>query len=197
MAHDVPKAEMEDITAGMTAVWRIYLSDYLPADNWTLKYTLKKSGTAAIEISSSQDPDYPSYHKINVAPATTANYAAGQYYYQAYVENSSTSAKHIVENGVIEVHPDFASSATSYDPRSHAQICLDAIESVLEGRATKNQLDVQVGDKQIRYLKHTELLEMRTYYQDLVEAERIEDALNNGERVHNAFYAEFETPQNT
>ena len=189
MAYTVPTDEPGKIIAGFTAQWKKYYSDYLPSDNWTLKYTFKKSGVAPLEISSSADSDY---HLVNIAPATTSNYTAGDYTWQSYVENSSSGEKYLLESGLIKIIADFSSLEASDDIRSHAQVVLDAVEAVIEGRATASQQEVSVGDKSIKYMSFTQLIQLRGYYRDEIEIEQYE----NGSVENNpqSYYAEFRRP---
>lgn len=60
--------------------------------------------------------------------------------------------------------------------KSHAERVLDAIEATLEGRATKEQTEVQVAGRMVRYLSLTELMAARSQYKNLVQAEQ---AANN------------------
>lgn len=193
MSYTVPDQEPDYIVSGLTAKWKIYLADYLPGDNWTLKYSLKKSSVAVINISSSDNGD--DCHLINLSPTVTTAYTVGNYAYQAYVENSTTGEKHLIETGQIEIKTGFSDSADAFDPRTHARKVLDAIEAVIEGRATYNQSSVKVGDKELRYYSFTQLTQFREYYLQQVELDEQSEAASNGNAVHNAFLVEFKQPQ--
>lgn len=194
MSYTIPDQEPDSIIAGLTAQWKIYLADYLPGDDWILKYSLKKSGVSAINISSTDNGD--DYHLINLTPEVTALYTTnGEYAYQAYVENSDTGEKYLIETGIIEIKPGLSASSTSYDPRTHARKVLDAINAVIEGRASYNQSSVKVGDKELRYYSFSQLVELREYYLQQVELEDQNIASANGNAVHNAFLIQFKQPQ--
>ncbi len=110
--------------------------------------------------------------------AASATYTAGKY---RYVITDSTGA--ITESGYFELLPSLASG----DGRTANQKILDIIDGVIAGRVSQTQLSVSVGDKSIRYLTHMELLEMRSYYAELVEAEAAALSGTN----NTTFYARF------
>ena len=115
----------------------------------------------------------------------TTKYEGGRYDYIVW-EVDSDGLKNRLAGGQFRLIP----SLSSGDPRTHAQKVLDAIEAVIEGRATQNQRNVTVGDKTIGYLSLRELLEAKLAYEDIVESERAEaEGLNR-----HAYYAEFSSP---
>lgn len=188
MPEIIAENEPDYIIAGFTSKWKKYYPDYLP-DTWTLKYALKKTGTVPVTFSSTADNDY---HLIELSATASAAYEAGNYQFQAYVENESTGEKLFLEAGSIEIKASFMSAASNYDPRSHAQKCLDAIKAVIEGRASQNQAEVKVGDKELKYYSFSQLLTFKEYYEDQVKAEIDQARLDAGETLNNnALYIEF------
>jgi len=111
------------------------------------------SGTAAISIAEADG---------YITIAANANYNAGKYRYTITDTDGD-----IIEGGNFQLLPSLAAG----DGRTRNQIILDAIDAVLEGRASQNQLSVSVGDKSIRYLDHSELLNLRSHYQEMVDDE--------------------------
>lgn len=154
---DIPTSEPSQITAGDTWTWKKSLSDFLASDSWVLTYALVKDGKI-IELTASADGDD---HLIEEVPTDTAKHDPGIYHYQAYVTKSSE--RYQVGTGTIEVLPDFAESA-GYDNRSHAKKTLDAIEAVIEGKATRDQLAHSIGGRSLSRYSWTELIEARDRY---------------------------------
>jgi hypothetical protein len=113
-------------------------------------------------------------------PAATA-YTAGTYQYAVYAEDGA--AKIALEQGAFTILPALAAG----DPRTQARIILDAVNAVIQGRATANQRAVRVGDKSIDYLTFSELVQMKEYYEELVQAEQ--DQLDGVNRQ--VYYTEF------
>lgn len=150
------------IRAGDTLAWTDSLADY-PAPTWTLKYSLWKYGKTVITITgTSSGTD----HAIAITAAASKNYAAGVWQWTAYAEKGSgaTLERKTIESGLVTIKPDIASASTSADLRSHAQKVLDAIEAVLEGRASHAEMSLTVNGKAIQYLKPDELIRWRSVY---------------------------------
>jgi hypothetical protein len=143
MAHTVPESEPAELNAGATWTWRRSdLSDY-PASTWTLSYYFKNA-SAAFSITASADGEA---HLVDVLPVVTGANAAGRYDWRAYVTDGTDV--HLVDTGVVEVIADFQ-NATAYDGRSLPRRMLDAVNAILEDRATTDQIDLvssAIGDR--------------------------------------------------
>ena len=72
------------------------------------------------------------------------------------------SARVTVDRGQIEIKPNVASS--SADPRSHAKIMIDKIESLLEGKADKDVSSYSIAGRSLNKMSVQELLDWRTHY---------------------------------
>lgn len=146
------------ITAGESVSWAVSLSDYPASSDWTLTYTLVKSD-AHIQIVAGSDGDD---HIVEVAYSTSAGYAPGAYAYQGHVSNGTE--RYLVDSGIIEISTDFSGQETGYDGRSHVKKVLDAIEAVLESRASKTQLSQTVGSTQVQHMTLDQLIRARDEY---------------------------------
>lgn len=170
-----PETEPTSLRAGDTWKWkRTDLTDY-PAPTWTLKYEFKNK-TTAFEITAAQDGSTSAF-AVTVAMATTAGYAAGKYSWVATVSNGSE--RYTVDSGTFEVTKDFNDN-TAYDGRSHAQKTLEAIEAVIEGRATMDQQEYSIGDRTLKRTPMADLLKLHSRYSAMVEAEVAAEKLKNG-----------------
>lgn len=182
----IPTNEPTELRAGNTWQWtREDLADY-PAPTWTLKYALKNA-TDHIEIVASASG---TYHAVTVARATTLGYAAGRYTWVAYVE--SATERFDVDDGTLEVLPAYAqASQVARDDRSHARIVLDAIEAVIEGRATKDQQAYTINGRSLERMPIKDLLAFRAQYKNEVEAEEMIARLESGQPGAPRLYARF------
>ena len=146
MAVSIPTTEPTSARAGDTWRWTRSLVDY-PAPIWTLTYTLFNASTKVSIVAAADGTD----HAVTVASATTANYSAGRYDWVAAV--AAGGERYQVDAGVLEILPD-VSALSKYDSRSHARIMLDAIEALLESRASAGDLDLVMGafaDRRLQY----------------------------------------------
>lgn len=177
MTTTIPTTEPTAARAGDTWEWKRSLADY-PATDWTLTYILFNAAGKVTITASADGTD----HLVDVAPATTAAYAAGRYDWVAHVTDGTD--RYQVGAGTITIQPD-VSAASSYDSRSHARKMLDAIDALLEGRATNDQLDIvatAVGDRSVGR-KPDLLLKLRQHYAAAVALEEQAAAIARGENL--------------
>lgn len=170
MAADIPTTEPQSVTAGDTLQWTIALPDYPASDGWTLKYNLV-GAAGQIAIESTPDSDD---HLVSVSPATSAVYTPGRYRAAKYVEKGADETLERVTLGTLDmvVAPNLAGATAASDTRSHARKVLDALEALIEGRATRSDksytIDISGSRRSIESLTVIELLEARDRYASMV-----------------------------
>lgn len=175
MAADIPTTEPLELRAGDTWKWTRSLADY-PAGTWTLKYRFKNAA-GGFEITAAQSG---TDHAVTVAASASAAYAAGTYDWVSWVE--SGSEKYSVASGVLVVLADFRATAAdvAHDGRSHARIVLDAIEAVIEGRASKDQEEYEIAGRRLKRTPIPTLLKLRQHYKAEVAAEDLARGIKAG-----------------
>ena len=175
MTIEIPLNEPKELRAGDTWAWRREdLSDF-PAPTWTLTYQLKREalgGNASIVAASSGVN-----HAVSVAKAVTAAYASGSWQWQAYADDGTS--RYMVDSGTINVLPDFA-VAGNLDNRSHVKKTLDAIEAVIEGRASSDQQQYSIEGRSLTRIPIEELLVFRDKYKREYNMEIQAEAFRNG-----------------
>lgn len=185
MGAPVPSYEPSEFVAGDTVSWKISLPNFPASAGWVLSYEAKNSAGKLATITAAADGDD---HLVTIAPATSGNYAAGSYAYNAYA--TLAGARHRVRHGSWKVLPNLA-AAGALDTRSHAVKVLEAIEAVIEGRATKQQASYIIGGRSLAFIPHTDLLALRSSYQKEVrreqDAERIRKGLGGRGRIRTRF----------
>ena len=163
--------EPASIYAGDTISWLIALPDYPANAGWVLKYkAVSASGYFAL-VSTAVGAD----HAVSASKTDTAAYTAGTYTLTKYVE-SATELVTLAELP-LTVKPAISGMTAAYDNRTHVKKVLDAIEAVLEGTASSDQLKVKLDDKEIQRFSIEELLKLRStyynYYQQELQAARL------------------------
>jgi hypothetical protein len=164
---------IETITVGDTLDFSTTVADYPPGDGWTLKFRLvpRAAGPTPILLTSAADGDA---HRVQVGPTTAATWTAGDYSWTSWVEK--TGARYTVSEGQVTLLPDPA-VVTSRDNRSQVRKTLDAINAVIEGRATKDQQEYSIGDRTLKRMPIADLLKFRDRYRGEANAEA------NAERI--------------
>lgn len=175
MAADIPTTEPAELRAGDTWKWMRTLPDW-PASSWTLKYRFKNAA-GGFEITATADSDN---YSIEVPAATTADYAAGDYAWIAWVEGGS-SEKYTVGVGNAKVLPDYRAglATVALDDRSHARKMLEAIEAWLESRNPAVAM-YEIAGRRMSYIPIAELIKLRNRYQAEVANEDALEKLSEG-----------------
>ena len=154
-------------TAGDTLEFSDSLSDYPASSGWVLSYVLVKDGSQ-ISMSSTADGDD---HSFSIPATTTANYSPGTYHWKAFVTNAPE--RYTVDSGVIEIEQDFTTQAQGFDDRSHVKKTLDALESVLEGKASADVASYSIGGRSLSKMTPEELLSWRDKYRAEYHSEQV------------------------
>lgn len=166
----IPQKEPDFVTAGDTVSWQRSLPDYPASAGWVLSYALR--GPSAIDITADTN------QTINVSSGTSANWAPGSYFIQGVV--TLNGERHTVYQDRITIKPNLAAAGANYDGRSHAKRVLDTIEAVIEGRASKTDLQMEIEGTKISRMTHEQLLSLRTYYRNEYRAELRREKVASG-----------------
>lgn len=143
-------------TAGTTLSLSVALTAYPPPE-WSL--TLLLRGPEQRDLASTPDD---TLHAFEVPATETAGWAAGAYWYS--LRATDGAEVHELESGTLAVDPDLASVAEGYDGRAHAEKVLEAIEAVLENRATKDQDSYRINNRELRRTSVEQLWKLRHLY---------------------------------
>jgi len=150
------------IRAGDTVKWKKSFPDY-PSSEWALQYAIyNQTNYYTVNAIAEEDGSF----LITISATESAAFDAGEYHYIARV--SKNNEVYTVESGTIKILPDVTSAV---DDRSHVKKVLDALEAVIEGRATRTDLEYQIGDKRIRNMSHGEIYMLWKKYKWLYELE--------------------------
>lgn len=153
----------DSITAGVAFAACAALSAY-PAPDWSL--TLFLRGPAVIDLDSVDDG---TAHDFAALAAVTAAWAPGSYAYTIRATNGGDVIE--VESGRVQILPDLAAAGAGFDSRSHARKSLDAIEAVIEKRATLDQERYRINNRELYRTPIADLLRLRNEYRAEVRRE--------------------------
>ena len=175
----------KEITAGFTYEWQESFSQY-PASTYglTATFILNTYGNTRYTVTAVANGDGFSF----TIPATvSADFTAGNY--KLYLFVTLGAAKYLVGNQdvVIKANPLTATG----DTRSHIQKVLDAIEAVLENRATQEYQSMSINGYSITQMSPEELLKLRSYYRNELRKANNLDRINNGGSPTNTIKVKF------
>jgi len=164
-----PITEPESIILGTYAAWRRELS-YDDAV-YSLKYVFTPLVSwAAVEIAGNRiDEDFWSFELIGTA---TSAWATGQHRWDLMLTRISDGEQYVLYSGQIRFF------ATSSDRRTHAEIMVEKINGVLEGRAASDVESYTIKSRSLTKMSVKELTDWREYY--MSEIRRTGGSVNSG-----------------
>ena len=159
-----PSQEPNELVVGDYWAWRRddLASDY-PPDSYALTYEFHEdSGGGGNHKFTITATEADNTYYIEVPTTTTDDYIAGDFIWSAYITRSSDSARIQIDTGRTKITANLAD--TNVDLRSHAKKVLDAIEAVIEGRATIDQSSFSLGGRSLSRMSVDELMTFRDRY---------------------------------
>ena len=159
-----PTQEPDLLVVGDRWTWRRpdLAATYDPAD-YALTYEYHEDsgggGSHKFTLTATETTDD---YIIEIASATTAAYATGDFHWFAFITRTSDSERIAVDDGYAKIELDFAD--TNADHRSHAKKVLDAIEAVLENRASQDQMSYSIAGRSLARMSIDDLMTFRNRY---------------------------------
>ena len=135
------------IVAGDRLAWKRedLGADYPPA-SYALTYNarLNGAGSTSISITASESGDD---YLVEEGSSTTASYTTGIYQWSASITRSSDSERIQIASGTWEVVENKATSTA--DPEPFEKTVLDAIQAVIQGRASQDQMSYSIAGRSL------------------------------------------------
>ncbi len=179
-----PTSEPNELQLGDFWAWKkTDLSDDYPTASYSLSYefNLVDGSTAANFTLTATE----SNNEYIIETSSTTSYTAGEYNWVSYITRSSDSARIKLSEGFTEIQQNYATTTSSV--RSHAKKVLDAIEAVIENRATMDQSSMSIAGRSLSRLTVDELMTFRnrykTEYLKEVKQARIKNKKDSGNSI--------------
>jgi hypothetical protein len=178
---NAPEGEPTHVVVGDFLQWkRTALAATYPTATHSAEYVARVTAGGSGEIKLPAI-ERPTYYLFQVSSATSAAFEPGYYHWQLEVTETASGNRIVVDRGVFEAIPDLDNNGA--DPRTHAEIMVAKIESLLSGRADKDVSSYSIAGRSLSKLSITDLLQWRDYYRKEVNKERRESAIANGKPV--------------
>lgn len=165
----------QKIIAGDTVEWTESLSDFPADSSWVVTYSF----TGPKGQFSSGHAANGSDHDISIA---TDDLDAGRYDFQKKVTDGSTT--HTLAFGYVEVEPDLAGDSGAVDRREYAEIALDNIEAMLQGKASRDQTSYSLNGRALSRYSVEELQTWRAQLRSEVRGIRAKKRMRSGGKSH-------------
>lgn len=179
-----PTTEPIELQLGDFWAWkRVDLSTDYPTDAYSLSYefNLNEGATASnFTLNASEAND-----EYIISTSSTTSYTKGTYNWIAYITKTAGSARIKIGEGFTEIQENYATTTASV--RSHAKIVLDAVEAVIENRATMDQSSMSIAGRSLSRMSIDELMTFRdrykTEYLKEVKIARIKNGKGSGNTI--------------
>lgn len=175
---NAPEGEPLKIVVGDFIQWKkTALAEAYPPATHSAEYVARIAAGQSDEIKIAAT-ERASYYLFKVTSATSASFQTGFYHWQLEITETASGNRIVVERGEFEAIADLDNNGA--DPRTHAEIMLDKIESLLQGRADKDVSSYAIQGRSISKMSITDLLQWRDYYRKEVVKERRDQAIAQG-----------------
>lgn len=159
-----PTQEPDRLVTGDRFAWQRpdLVSDY-PLADYTMTYHFSQDsgggGTHHFTLSSTEADNNYYFEKPS---SETTSLVAGDWKWQLYAIRTSDSQRITIDYGITKF--TLGELDTNNDLRTHAKKVLDAIEAVIEGRATIDQSSFSLGGRSLSRMSVDELMTFRDRY---------------------------------
>jgi hypothetical protein len=183
-----PTTEPAELQLGDFWAWKkTDLSDDYPVADYSFSYEFNIiDGATAINFTLSASE---SNNEYIIQTTDTSSYTKGEYNWVSYITRTSDSARIKISEGFTEIQDNYA--ATTASVRSHAKKVLDAIEAVIENRATMDQSSMSIAGRSLSRLTIDELLTFKNTYKAEYLKEIKKARLKNNKASGNSIKARF------
>lgn len=181
----------DNIIAGDALDFDTQAPDYPASDGWSMTYRLvpRTSGTP-ISFTCTTAADGASF-AAEVSSATTANWAAGEYTWFAYVTLSGE--RHIVDQGTVTIKADPV-AASAFDGRTDARQTLDALKTAFKAYVAAGQggvAEYSIGGRSMKFRSAKDFIDQIRFWERAVADEetaaRLAAGLSSGRKVFTRF----------
>lgn len=173
-----PEGEPTEVVVGDFIQWKRsdLVSDY-PPSLYSAEYVARITGGGENEIKLPAT-ETDSYYLFTVDSATSANFSPGVYHWQLEITQTSSGNRVVVDIGDFTAIPDMDSNQA--DPRIHAEVMVDKIETILAGKADSDVASYSIAGRSLTKLSFQELLDAREYYKREVNYHNNKELLKRG-----------------
>lgn len=189
---NAPEGEPSEIVVGDFLQWkRSDLADHYPTSTgYTAEYVARITGGGESEIKIPQAAgSSDDFYLFTADSATTAVFTPGLYHWQLEINQTSSGNRIVFDIGDFEAIPDMDDNQA--DPRIHAEIMVDKIETVLQGKADGDVKYYSIGGRALTKMTFEELMEARDHYRKEIVEHKNRELLKRGKSNGATIYARF------
>jgi hypothetical protein len=177
-AANAPEGEPLEIVVGDFIQWKRsdLVQDY-PLASYSAQYVARITGGGNTEVTIPATETGGTY-VFTASSSTTSGFEPGYYHWQLEVIQTSSSNRLVVDRGEFTAIADL--DVNGADPRSHAQIMIDKIESILQGKADSDVGSYSIAGRSLTKMSFAELMTARDQYKAEFQQEVVKDRARRG-----------------
>lgn len=182
---NAPEGEPSEVVVGDFIQWKRsdIVADYPPATH-SAEYVARITGGGEDEIKLAAT-EYSDYYLFTVPSADSAHFNPGDYHWQLEITQTSSGNRIVVDTGSFKAIHDLDSNQA--DPRIHAEIMVNKIESILEGKADSDVQSYSINGRSLTKFSIQDLIQWRDYYRKEIvsyhNAELVKRGKSNGSTI--------------
>ena len=179
-SSNAPEGEPLEIFPGDYLIWKktAIAQDYPPA-SYTATYVARITGGGSSEIQLvGTSGGGGAYYLFTVSSATSSAFDPGFYHWQLEIVQNSSGNRIVVERGEFTAVVDLDINGS--DPRTHAEVMIAKIESILSGKADSDVSNYSIAGRSLTKMTFAELMEARDRYKAEFQREVIADRVRRG-----------------
>lgn len=177
-AAESPTIEPDRFVLGDYVRWRrVDISDDYPNTAYTMTYVARITGGGSTEVQI-VGTAYNNDYLFTVSSATSSNFTAGFYHWQLECVRNSDSNRIVIDRGTWDIVVDL--DVNGSDPRTHAEIMVAKIESLLSGKGDADVANYSIAGRSLTKLSFDELLKARDFYRAEAHKQLMEDRIRQG-----------------
>lgn len=173
-----PEGEPTEVVVGDFIQWKRsdLVEDYPPA-LYSAEYVARITGGGSNEIKL-PGTETDTHYLFTVDSDTSAVFSPGLYHWQLEITQTSSGNRVVVDIGDFTAIPDMDNNQA--DPRIHAEIMVDKIETILAGKADSDVASYSIAGRSLTKLSFQELLDAREYYKREINNHNNKELLKRG-----------------
>jgi hypothetical protein len=172
---NAPLVEPTIVTKGDFIQWRrVDIAQSYPPADYTMTYVARITAGGAVEVQVT-GTEYQGGYLFTITSAESNGFTPGFYYWQLEATQKVGGNRIVIDRGTFTATVDLDDN--NADPRSHADIMLTKINSLLQGKADADVANYSVAGRSLTKLSFDELIKARDYYQEEVNKEFIAERI--------------------
>lgn len=188
-ATNAPEGEPETVVVGDFIQWkRSDLVDDYPLATHSAEYVARITGGGASEIKLAATETGGTY-LFTATSAESELFSPGYYHWQLEITETSSGNRIVVDRGTFTAVVDL--DANNADPRSHAEIMIDKIETILQGKADADVSSYSINGRSLSKMTFQELMDARAYYMAELTREKNKERALNGDKSSGTILVRF------